>query len=93
MCLHGLYKVMEQNSTSPRTMLPGVVNINRKRKEVDRKVAESKVGKYMIGLHDCYKILCYFEGSYASEGSVKEVSPCFSKMCYLDVQEEWKAFV
>lgn len=49
---HGLCKVMEQNSTSPRTVLTGVVNINRKLKEVNIKVAESKAGKYMIGLHD-----------------------------------------
>lgn len=52
MYLHGLYKVMEQNSTSPRTMLTGVVSINRKLKEVDIKVSESKVGKFTIGLHD-----------------------------------------
>lgn len=63
-------------------MLTGVVNINRKLKEVDIKVAESK-GNIWLDYMIVNKIKCYFEGSYASEGSGEEVSPSISKMCYL----------
>ena len=52
MYLHGLYTVIEQNSTSLQTMLPVVMNSNGKFKEYYQYIegGESKAGEYMIGL-------------------------------------------